>query len=126
MNGHCCVVQGWGRRKLLMVPGPSDAESQFSERGYHAIRDRALGREFVAAAPQVLYEGVPGSDNLQRTVSFQPKPGLEPAAVGLDPVVRVAHGDVLGGGQQLVEHPRVRRRPVGGHFRRRWRRPAPG
>jgi hypothetical protein len=47
MNGPCCVVQGWGRRKLLMVPGPSDAESQFSERGYHAIRDRALGREFV-------------------------------------------------------------------------------
>ena len=29
------------------MPGPSDAESQFSERGYHAIRGRALGREFV-------------------------------------------------------------------------------
>jgi len=32
--------------------------------------------------------------------------------VGLDPVVRVAHGDVLGGGQQLVEHPRVRPGPA--------------
>jgi len=30
---------------------------------------------------------------------------------GLDPVVRVGHGDVLGGGQELVEHPRGRRRP---------------
>ena len=39
--------------------------------------------------------------------------------VGLDPVVRVAHRDVLGGGHQLVEHPRVGGGPVGGHLRRR-------
>ena len=44
---------------------------------------------------------------------------FEPAVVGLDPVVRVGHGDVLGGGQELVAHPRVRPGPVGGHFRRR-------
>ena len=58
-----------------------------------------------------------------RAVPFEPahgsQPGLEPAVVGLDPVVRVGHGDVLGGGQQLVEHPRVGGGPVGGHFRRR-------
>ena len=40
--------------------------------------------------------------------------------VCLDRVVAVLLGDVTGGGQQLLEHPRVGRRPVGGHFGRCW------
>ena len=62
---------------------------------------------------------MPGGDDPQRAVPFQAahgsQPGLEPAVVGLDPVVRLRPGDMLGGGHQLVEHPRVGRGPVGAH-----------
>ena len=36
------ALSGGGRAEAADVPGPSDGESQFSERGYHAIRDRGL------------------------------------------------------------------------------------
>ena len=35
-----------------------------------------------------------------------------------DRIVRILLEDVQGGGQELIEHPEVSRRPVGGHLRR--------
>ena len=35
------------------------------------------------------------------------EPGLEPAVVSLDPVVRVAHGDVQSAGQHVLDDARV-------------------
>jgi hypothetical protein len=37
-----------------------------------------------------------------------------------DRVVRILLGDVAGRGQQLIEHPRIRSRPVGVHVGRVW------
>jgi len=60
-----------GHAEAADVPGRSGGEGQFGERGYHAIRGRGLGREFVVAAPQVLYEGMPGGDDPQRAVPLR-------------------------------------------------------
>jgi hypothetical protein len=43
--------------------------------------------------------------------------------VGFDRVVRVLLGHVVGSGEQLIQHPWVGRRPVGGHLRRSSRVP---
>jgi len=74
---------------------------------------RLVDAEFVVTAAQVLNEGVPGGDGAQGAIAFQaahrPQPSLEPPVVGLHRVVSVPVGDVAGGGQQLVKHPRVDR-----------------
>ena len=59
--------------------------------------------EFVVAAAEVLDERVPGTDDSGRVEPFQaahrPQPGLEPAVIGLDRVVRVLLHDVACSGQ---------------------------
>ena len=76
-----------------------------------AQRWRGVGGEFVVAAAEVLHEGVAGGDPRGRAEPFQPahrpQPGLQPAVIGFDPVVRVLLGDVRGGRDQFVEHPQV-------------------
>jgi len=66
------------------------------------------------------YPAMPGADHLGGAQPFQPshwsQPGLEPAVVGFDLVVRVPGIHVMGGGQLFVEDPRVGRSAVGGHL----------
>jgi hypothetical protein len=71
--------------------------------------------EFVVAAAQVLDERMPSAHHSGRAEPFQPthrsQPGLEPTMIGFDGVVRVLLHDVARGGQQLIDHLRVGRRP---------------
>ena len=49
----------------------------------------------------------------------RPQPGLESAVISFQTVVRVPLEDVPRGWDELVDHARVDRRPVGGDFDRR-------
>jgi hypothetical protein len=73
--------------------------------------------EFVVAASDVPGERVPGGDHLGGAEPFQPshrpQPRLQPAVIGSDEVVRSWGVDVVGGGEVLVEDPRVGRGAVG-------------
>jgi hypothetical protein len=40
--------------------------------------------------------------------------------ISFDRVVRILFGDMTGRGQQLIEHSRIRRSPVGAHLGRSW------
>ncbi len=40
--------------------------------------------------------------------------------IGFDGIIRVLLGDVAGGGQQLIEHARIRGSPVGAYLGRAW------
>ncbi len=74
------------------------------------------------AAANVPHERMPGTDRLRGAQACEPAHGSEPgfqlAVIGLDPVVRPPGIDMVGGGQQLVEDPRVGGGLVGGHLDR--------
>ena len=59
-----------------------------------SVAGGGVGGEFIVAAAEVLDERVPGGDDPYGPVTFQaahrPQPGLQPAVIGLDRVVRVA------------------------------------
>ena len=71
----------------------------------------------VVSAAQVLHERAPGREHSQRGDAresvHRPQPGLEPAMIGLDLVVRVSLEDVPGGPCELLDGSRVDPRPVG-------------
>ena len=64
LNGTVALC-GVGQAEAADVPGRSDGEGEFGERGRHPVACRYFGPEFVVAAPQVLHEGVPGGDDPQ-------------------------------------------------------------
>jgi hypothetical protein len=80
--------------------------------------------EFVVAAAQVLDERMPGANHSGRVEPFEPthrsEPGLEPTMIGFDGVVRILLHDVARGGPQLIEDPRVGRRPISAHLGWAW------
>jgi hypothetical protein len=50
--------------------------------------------------------------------AHRPQPGIQAPVIGFDGVIRVLLGDVTRGGEQLLDHSRVGRCPVGGHLAR--------
>ena len=96
---------------------------KFGEGNAHSIMDGQLSGELIVAAAEVLHERVAGGDSSQRgdhlESAHRSQSCLEPAVVSLDTVVRVLLNDVARGREQVVEHARVDRRPVGGDLDRR-------
>jgi hypothetical protein len=82
-----------------------------------AAWSRLLDREFVVASTNVLDEGMTGDHDPGTAVLFEPshrpQPCLEPTVIGFDGVVGVLVGTVPGPWQQVVQHHRVGRRPIG-------------
>jgi hypothetical protein len=70
------------------------------------------------ATADVLNERVPCGDHLRAAelleATHRSQAGLQPSVIRFDRVVRVLLGDMTGGGYQLLEHPWVGGRPVGG------------
>ena len=66
-----------------------------------------VGAEFVVAASDVLYERVAANHYRRGAIAFEAahrlQPGLEPAVVRLDPVVRILCSVVQGVGRQLLD-----------------------
>jgi hypothetical protein len=83
-----------------------------------------IDTEFVVAAPEVLDECVTGADHAGRAEPFQSahrsQSCFESSMIGLDGIVCVLLHDMARGGQQLIEHSRVGRCPIGGHLARAW------
>jgi hypothetical protein len=80
--------------------------------------------EFVVATTEVLDERVPGTDHPCRCAAVSGRAsavtGLEAPMIGFDGVIRILLGDVTRGRYQLLDHPRVGRRPIGGHLGGPW------
>lgn len=78
--------------------------------------------EFVVAAADVLDEFMSCADYASRAEPFEathgPEPGLEPSMIWLDRIIPVLLQDMARGQQQLIEHPRISRCPVGAHLAR--------
>jgi hypothetical protein len=81
-----------------------------------------FGSDVVVTAAQILHEGVTGGEDPRRAVAFQaahrPQPGLQPPVICLDRIIGVLLHGMQGRGDQLVEHPRVNGRAVGGDLGR--------
>jgi hypothetical protein len=97
--------------------GPSETVGKFGERDADAIVCGNAGREFIVAAAQVLHEGVAAGHRSRGSQAFEsthrPQPGFEPAVVGFDDVVGVPLENVPSTRRELVDDPRIDRRPVG-------------
>ena len=95
----------------------SDRQGKLIERDGQSQRRRLLDRQFVVRSTDVLHEGVSCDDDPGAAVLLEPthrsQSGLQPAVVGLDAVVGVLVGAVPGSWQQLLQHRRVRRGPIG-------------
>jgi hypothetical protein len=76
--------------------------------------------EFVVATAEILDERMSSTDYPYRAESFEtthrPQPSREPAMIGFDRVNGVLLSDVAGSGHQLLEHERVGRCLIRGHF----------
>jgi hypothetical protein len=107
------VNSGWLDRQGQLVEGSQDPEIYCF-----------FGPEFVVAAADVLDERVPGANHLGRAEPFESthrsQSGLEPTVIGFDGVIRVVLHDMARRGQQLIEHPRIRRSSVGAHLCWAW------
>jgi hypothetical protein len=83
-----------------------------------------IDTEFVMAAAEVLYEGMPAADHSYRAESFQPphrpQPRLEPTMICLNRIIRIPLKDMTRRGRQLLKHARVNRCPVGADLTRVW------
>ena len=89
-----------------------------------ATRPRAsVDAEFVMASSNVLHQRMSAHDDAGRAVTFQAahrsEPGLEPAVIALDPIVRILVGVVERGRDQVIERGTERRRAVGDDLDRR-------
>jgi hypothetical protein len=120
--GHCCVD---GKRAGADTCGArSNGEGEFGEGRREPMPRIGIHAEFVVAAAEVLDERVPCADDPGEAEPFgtahRPQPGLQPAMIGLDRMIRVLLPTVAGGGQQLIEHPWIRGSPVGAHLGRVW------
>jgi hypothetical protein len=95
----------------------SDRGGRLIERDRYPPGRRRFDRQLVLASVDVLDEGVAGDDDPGVAVVLEAarraQPRFQPAVVGLDVVVGIPVAAVPGGGEQLVEHDRVRRGPVG-------------
>src|SRR5512135_746245 len=100
----------------------SDGECELGEGGRQPTVRCDVDGQVVVAAAHVLHEPVTGRDHCRRAepleAAHRPQPGLQPAVVSFDRIVRLPLHNVVPGGCQLVEDPRVGRRPVGGHLDR--------
>ena len=89
-----------------MVDVCSDGSGEFGEGSSDAPVLAGVDAEFVVAAPQVLYERVTSHDHPGAVVAFESthraEPGLEPAVISFDPVVRVLRGVVEHGRHELI------------------------
>jgi hypothetical protein len=75
--------------------------------------------EFVVAAADVLDECVSRADHAGRAEPLRPRIGRSrdlSSMIGLDQIIRVLLHDMARRRQQLIEHPRVGRCPVGAHL----------
>jgi len=81
-----------------------------------------LDRQLVVSAAKVLHQGIPGQHDRGTAVLFapahRPQPRLHPPVVALDAVVGVLVGPMPRRRQQVIEHRRIRRCPVGGDLDR--------
>jgi hypothetical protein len=95
---------------------------EFGERGRDAPMSARVDTEFVVAAPNVLYEGEASHNHACGVVAFESthraEPGLEPAVVGLDPVIRVLGRVVEHGRHELIHDGEKRPCPIGHHLDR--------
>jgi hypothetical protein len=100
----------------------SDGEGELGKGRWEPLLWVEFHAEFVVAAAEVLDEGVSGTDHAGRAESFEathrPEPGRESSMIGLDRVIRVLPQDMAHGRQQLIEHPRISRCPIGAHLAR--------
>ena len=85
-----------------------------------AAERRLLDSQLVVPAQNVLDQACPAITTLALRSYFEPshrpQPRLQPAVVGLDPVVGVLLGSMPRCRQQLLQHDRVGRRPICGHL----------
>ena len=83
---------------------------------------RQVGGEFVVSAAQVLDERVPSHDGAQRADRLQsahrPQPAFEPTVIGVYDVIRVMLEDMPRSRDELIDHARIHRCPVGGDLTR--------
>jgi hypothetical protein len=100
----------------------SDGECELSEGSREPMPGSDVGGKFVVAATQVLNESVPRADYLRGQEPFQathrPQPTLQFAVISFDHIIRILIEDMQSVGQELIEHPDVGWRPVGGHLGR--------
>ena len=96
---RCCIALAQGVLKLRPRPG-SDRRGQLIERDGHPPVRRLLDSQLVVPAPNVPHERVPGDYDPGTAVlpepAHRPQPRLQPAMVGLDPVVGVPVGAMPG------------------------------
>jgi hypothetical protein len=75
------------------MTGWSDGHGELVECCAGPVAGGDVGGEFVVAAAEVLHERVTGGDDPRGAVAFRaahrPEPGLQPAVICLDGVVRV-------------------------------------
>src|ERR687894_2600812 len=79
-----------------------------------------LDPEFVVPVAEVLDERVPSADHSGRAelrqTPHRSQPRLESSMIGLDRIIPVLLHDMAYGRQQLIEHSRISRCPVGAHL----------
>lgn len=108
----CCVESGPARAGSCSRLVWSDGLGEFGERGCDATVRARFDSEFVVAAPDVLHERVTADDHIGGLIAFEAayrsEPGLEPAVVRFDPVVRVLRGVVKRARYELIDDRRER------------------
>jgi hypothetical protein len=96
----------------------SDGHRELVECCASPVAGGDVGGEFVVAAAEVLDERVTGSQDPRGPVALQaahrPERRFQPPVICFDRVVRIPLDGVQGGGDQLVEDPRIGRSAVGG------------
>ena len=89
LRGRCCVGEEEADSSLWRHG--SDGEGKFSEDRLKPAAWLSVKSEFVVAVAQVLNEGVPAAVHLGAAEPFQAAhrtgPSLQPAMIGVDPVV---------------------------------------
>jgi hypothetical protein len=100
----------------------SDDSGEFGERRRDAPVGARIDPEFIVPAAHVLHERVAVHDHAGGAIAHESphrtQPRLEPAVIGLDPVVRVLLGVVEGGWDELIDDGAQRPGPIGDHLGR--------
>ena len=108
----------------------SDRQGQFVERDCHPPARWFSDRQLIVSAPNVLDESMPRNNHPGATVLFEPahrpQPCLQPTVICFDTVVAIPIGVMPRHRQQVIEHRRIRRCPVGCDLYRRDPRRADG
>src|SRR4029453_12854868 len=121
LPGLCRIWPTGGMPKPLLAEG-SDRQSQLVERGGNSKAYWLLDCQLVVPAANVMDEGVSGDRDPGAVVLFEPghrpEPRLQPPVVAFDAVVGVLVGPMPRRRQQVIEHCRIPRCPVGGDIDR--------